>query len=239
MTKSPLNHIVVVLAILTATAAVYCHVTASYYCNDDDFMEVHRAAFVDARDPMMMFTTVHFGFFRYRPLSRAMTLLTYLAGHGRPEAFRVRNLAFHLLNVALVYFLALVFRKPVAVAAMASTLFAVHPLANLTVVGAVVTNTAADSMYILAIILLAMATFSTNRQVLYMVFTLNAVTRVPPTTTVLSTFARKLPELRFPASANTPPLTVPEVRKNISLNDSYGLIGRPTYGRRGINWPCV
>jgi hypothetical protein len=101
MTKSPLNHIVVVLAILTATAAVYCHVTASYYCNDDDFMEVHRAAFVDARDPMTMFTTVHFGSFRYRPLSRAMTLLTYLAGHGRPEAFPVRNLSVAPMAIVL------------------------------------------------------------------------------------------------------------------------------------------
>jgi hypothetical protein len=157
----------VVFAILTATAALYYNVTRSYFCSYDDFIEVHRAAFVDAPNPKIVFTTTHFNSFKYRPLNRAFNLLSYAVGHGGPGAFRLRNLFFHLLNIAMVYLLATLLRKPIAVATTAALLFAVHPLANQAVIGAVMTNTAAHSMYLIAIIFFVLATQNRKREVLY------------------------------------------------------------------------
>jgi hypothetical protein len=161
------RHSLIVLAILIATTALYYNVTRSYFCSYDDFIEVHRAAFVDAPDPAGIFTTTHFNSFKYRPLNRALNLLSYEMDHGRAGAFRVRNLLFHLLNAALIYWLAILLRKSVAVAATATLLFAVHPLANQAVIGAVMTNTAAYSTYLLAILLFVLATRNRNREVLY------------------------------------------------------------------------
>ena len=155
------------LIILAATAALYYNVSKSYFCSFDDFLEVHRSAFVDASSPTMVFTTAHFSSFKYRPLNRGLNLLTYGMDHGGPGAFRGRNLFFHLLNIALIYWLAMLLRKSVTVAAAASLLFAVHPLANQPVIGAVMTNTAAYSTYLLAIIFFVLATRNKNREVIY------------------------------------------------------------------------
>jgi hypothetical protein len=161
------RHAVIILAVLTITVALYHQVTKSYFCSDDDFLEVHRAAFIDAPNPSVVFTTTHFNSFKYRPLNRWLNLVTYQLGGGRPEAFRSRNLFCHLINIALVYFLAIVLRKSAVVAGAASLLFALHPLANQAVIGAVMTNTAANSMYLLAIVLCVLATRTQKREVLY------------------------------------------------------------------------
>jgi len=166
MTKS-CYHIFFILAITMSTAALYNKVATSYFCSDDDFLEVYRAAFEDIHNPAVMFTTPHFRSFKYRPLNRALNLLTYVVGNGRASAFRIRNLSFHLLNVTLVYVIAVLLRKPIPVAATASLLFAVSPLANQSVIGAVMTNTAAHFMYLLALILFILSTRTANRQILY------------------------------------------------------------------------
>lgn len=165
----PRQHGLILLAILVATAALYCNVSRSYFCSFDDFIEVHRSAFVDAVTPSEVFTTTHFNSFKYRPLNRGFNLLTYEVGHGGSGLFRWRNLFFHLLNIALIYWLAILLRKSAIVAAIASSLFAVHPLANQPVIGAVMTNTAAHSMYLLAIAFFVLAVRNRNREVAYVI----------------------------------------------------------------------
>jgi hypothetical protein len=44
---SPFRHCLIVLAVLTVTAVLYYNVTNGYFCSYDDFIVVHRAAFVD------------------------------------------------------------------------------------------------------------------------------------------------------------------------------------------------
>lgn len=165
----PLQHALVLLIILAATVALYYNVSKSYFCSFDDFLEVHRSAFVDAVSPALVFTTTHFNSFKYRPFNRGLNLLTYEVSHGSAAAFRWRNLFFHLFNVGMIYWLAIALRKSAAVAAIASLLFAVHPLANQPVIGAVMTNTASYSTYLLAIVFFVLATRNKNREVIYVI----------------------------------------------------------------------
>lgn len=146
------RHLAILAGILLCIAAVYHNVTSAYYCSDDDFLELHRAAFEDARSPARIFTTSHFGTFKYRPLNRLLNRVTYQAGNGAPWPFRARNLAWHMLNAAAVYTLALLLGKPLLVAALAALLFGVHPMANQSVIGAVMTNTGAATAYLAALI---------------------------------------------------------------------------------------
>jgi hypothetical protein len=99
-----------------------------------------------------VFTTTHFTSYKYRPFNRGLNLLTYWAGGGEATLFRTRNVAFHLLNIALVYCLALLLFGRRAVAAVAALLFGLHPLANQAVVGAVMTNTAAHTFFLSAVV---------------------------------------------------------------------------------------
>ena len=72
---------IALLAVLTVPSILlYARVTGAFFCSYDDFYEVHRAAFEDARDPARIFTTAHFGSQRYRPLNRASNDLTYRLG---------------------------------------------------------------------------------------------------------------------------------------------------------------
>ncbi|MGH7769352.1 MAG: hypothetical protein ACREQP_18050, partial [Candidatus Binatia bacterium] len=105
------------------------------------------------RDPSRIFTTPHFGSPKYRPLNRLAILWTYQAGDGNPMPFRVRNLAFHLLNAALVYALGWTLFGSALVAGAAAAWFGLHPLANQSVIGATWTNTMAHSGFLLAIVM--------------------------------------------------------------------------------------
>jgi hypothetical protein len=93
-----------------------------------------------------MFTTSHFNTAKYRPLNRVLTAFGYVVGNGNPIAFRIRNLASHLLVVAAVYGIALALAESQAAALAGALLFALHPLANQSVVGSTWTNTAAYAM---------------------------------------------------------------------------------------------
>jgi hypothetical protein len=130
-------------------------VSRAFFCSYDDFEEVYRSATRDASDPGRMLTTTHFGTQRYRPLNRVANLVAWKAGGFDAAAFRVRNLLCHLANVALVFAIGrLLFPAPGA-AAIAALLFAVHPLTNMTVAGAVVTNTLAYAFLLGAVWLFA------------------------------------------------------------------------------------
>ena len=140
------RHAARLLPILLVAIGLYARVTGGTFCSYDDYIEVHRAAFEDSVRPARMFTTPHFKTFKYRPLNRAFNLLSYEVGGGTAAAFRVRNLACHLIDAVLVYTLALALLRSARAATVAAALFAVHPLANQTVIGSVMTNTAAHGL---------------------------------------------------------------------------------------------
>jgi hypothetical protein len=154
----PMKHILILAAVLAATSFVYAKLPTAYFCAYDDFLEVHRAAFEDTREPSRVFTTTHFESYKYRPLNRGLNLLTYWFRDGEASNFRTRNILFHLLNVVLIYGLAWLLFHNRLVAGTAALLFGVHPLANHAVVGAVMTNSAAHSLLLLSILLFIIST---------------------------------------------------------------------------------
>ncbi len=144
-----------IAAVMACAVFAYGSTLGAYFCSDDDFLERHRSAFEDSRSPERMFTTGHFESFKYRPLNRALNLLTYELDNGAGAAFRIRNLLFHLVNVALLYVLLLRLGKPLAAAVGAALLFAIHPLAHQNVIGAVNTNTAGFALALLSLLVFA------------------------------------------------------------------------------------
>lgn len=139
------RHVLTVLSILAFVAVLYSRIPRTYLCGYDDFIEIHRAAFEDTRNPEHAFTTTHFGSYKYRPLNRIITVLTYWAGDGNPAFFRIRNVFWHLVNTLLVYAIAWVLFRSFSISAAAALLFGVHPLANQPVVAASFTITIAHA----------------------------------------------------------------------------------------------
>jgi hypothetical protein len=160
--------------IFLVVIAVYAKVSMAFYCGYDDFFEIHRAAFEDKRNPSHIFTTTHFNTSKYRPLSRTLSFVTYWIGGGSPLLYRLRNLTFHLLAVALVYGLGLAIFRAWSVAVAAALLFGLHPLANQTVVAAVFTITASDSLMLMALLFFVYALQSKRRQLLWLMLSLTA-----------------------------------------------------------------
>ena len=141
------------LVVLFMVTIPYLRMTNAYFLGYDDFKEVHRAAFEDTRQPARIFTTRHFTQAKYRPLNRAINLISYHFGHGVPVAFRARNLFFHLLNCAILFSIGLLLFDSIFIGALGAALFGLNPLAHQAVAGAVMTNTAAASMALLAVFL--------------------------------------------------------------------------------------
>ena len=158
----PLKHILILVAVLAVTGFVYAKLPAAYFCAYDDFLEVHRAAFEDTREPAHVVTTTHFESYKYRPLNRGLNLLTYWFRDGEASNFRTRNVLFHLLNVVLLYALAWLLFHNRFVAGTAALLFGVHPFANHAVVGAVMTNSAAHSLLLISIVTFIISTRTTT-----------------------------------------------------------------------------
>jgi len=129
-------------------------VTGAYFCSYDDFIELHRAAFEDSADHSRIVTTSHFGSYRYRPLNRLANFLTYRAGEFNAKWFRTKNLAFHLLNIILIYLLSWILFESVAISATAALLFGLHPVANQTIIGAVDTNSMSHAAAMAALVML-------------------------------------------------------------------------------------
>jgi hypothetical protein len=148
----PIKHLLIIAAVLLVVGLVYMRIPGTYFCGYDDFLEVHRAAFEDTADPKRVFTTTHFESYKYRPLNRALNLVTYWSGHGDASFFRTRNVLFHLLNIVLVYALAWVLFRRWLTSFTAALLFGLHPLANQAVVGSVMTNTAAHACLLFSLL---------------------------------------------------------------------------------------
>jgi hypothetical protein len=144
---------IMLCVVLLVIATPYLRLTQAYFLGYDDFNEVRRAAFEDTEQPLRMFTTAHFRTAKYRPLNRGINLVTYHVGRGNPVAFRTRNILFHLLNASLLFYLGIYLFDSTFIAALGATLFGLHPLAHQAVAGAVMTNTAAASLALAAILL--------------------------------------------------------------------------------------
>jgi hypothetical protein len=147
------QHAILLTIIVAVVGGIYARVTQAYFCAYDDFIEIHRAAFEDTREPSRIFTTSHFNSYKYRPLNRAITLLTYSVAEDNPIFFRTRNVGFHLLNVILIYTVGWVLFRSCAVSAIGALLFGLHPLANQTIIGAVWSNTIAHAAVLLAVVM--------------------------------------------------------------------------------------
>ncbi len=139
-------------SVLVLVVSLYVGVTRAYFCSYDDFYDVHRAIFLDSREPIRMFTTA-LDSLRYRPLNRALTVVSTLAGDGRPLPFRVRNLGFHLLNIGAVAALGRLLTRSNWISVVGAAMFGVSPLANMSIVGATVTNAGAHGLALLAILM--------------------------------------------------------------------------------------
>jgi hypothetical protein len=134
----------------------------TYFCSYDDFIELHRAAFEDSADQSRIVTTSHFNSYKYRPLNRLINFLTYKAGDFDPTFFRTKNLAFHLLNVILIYVLGWKLFGSIAISATGALFFGLHPVANQTIAGAVVTNSISHAAFLGAVLMLMRSMDSTH-----------------------------------------------------------------------------
>jgi hypothetical protein len=137
------THLPHLAIILIAVSILYAGMSRVYYCGYDDFADIHRAAFEDTREPTRIFTTTHFETPKYRPLQRGLTYITWHWGRGSATAFRIRNLTFHVLCAAFIYGITWLLTCSRGTALAASLLFALHPLANQSIVAAIWTNTTA------------------------------------------------------------------------------------------------
>src|SRR6266480_5241433 len=94
-------------ATVLIVAALYSREANAYFCGFDDMNEWHRITFTEHPGLVDDFTTIPYLGYKYRPLSWTINRLTYEFGHGSPAVFRSRNLVFHLLNVLLLYGIAM------------------------------------------------------------------------------------------------------------------------------------
>jgi hypothetical protein len=147
-----LKHAAAITLTAILIALLYGKVSAAYFCGYDDFADINRAVFEDTRNPERIFTTTHFGTPKYRPLQRGLTFVTWYAARGA-AAFRLRNVAFHMLAAALIYGISWLLFHSRSAAIGAGILFGIHPLANQPVVAAIWTNTTAYAFMLLSFFL--------------------------------------------------------------------------------------
>jgi hypothetical protein len=140
------KHLAAIGLIAIAVFICYARVTTAYFCGFDDFVELHRAMTEDTQEPARIFTTTHFDTSKYRPLQRGLTYIAWQIDPQSPLALRIRNVVFHVIGVCLLYGIVWLLTRDRAVAAAASLLFGLHPLANQPVVAAVWANTTANAI---------------------------------------------------------------------------------------------
>jgi hypothetical protein len=141
------------VAVLALVAAVYAPVSSAWFCGYDDFHDLARAAYEFAPDPRRVFTRPQGDGLRHRPLHPAAILATWSVAGLNARVYRVRNIGFHLVSVALVYTLGVMLLGARAPAAAAAVLFGVHPFANQAINGAVWTNTMAYALALGGVVL--------------------------------------------------------------------------------------
>jgi hypothetical protein len=142
--------------ILLAVTAAYAHLSGAWFCGYDDFNESYRAQFFDGPQPIRILTAGHFTPIMYRPFTSALQLATWDAGHG-PLAFRVRNLAMHLLSICIVYGIAFLLGRSRSAAAAAAALFGLSPFVNEAIAVAIWTNATAYAQLLGSFLLFVLA----------------------------------------------------------------------------------
>jgi hypothetical protein len=170
--SSATGHVLCLLILCFTIALVYAKVTKAYFCAYDDFTEIHRAAFEDSQNPSRVFTTSHVNSYKYRPAARGVTLFTYWLADANPLVFRTRNLAFHFVNVVLLYTLGWLLFRSILVSGVGAALFGLHPLANQSVIGAVWPSTINHAAFLLGVVLFVISTHSKERWGLWLIASL-------------------------------------------------------------------
>ena len=141
------------LVIVLASIIPYRHLIGRGFTDPDDFYEVYRAYTVDLPEPSRMVLEPHEAN-RYRPVNRLVTAASTAIGGGTADAFLVRNLLLHLINVGLVFGISLTLASNLWSAAVAASLFALHP-ANVNAVStAVFTQVFSTSILLCSLCLL-------------------------------------------------------------------------------------
>ena len=147
---APRTHLAAIAVVAAFIVLLYAQVSGAWFCGYDDFNELHRAVFVDSRNPSTILTTTHFVGFMYRPVTSALQYATWSAFHSA-AAFRVRNLIMHLISAAMLYGIVWLLLRSVSIAFGSALLFGIEPLSNETVVVAIWTNATAYALVFTAL----------------------------------------------------------------------------------------
>jgi hypothetical protein len=124
---------ITMLFLALLTVAVYGNSLANGFVWDDEYIIVADHAVRDPSRALSLILSPDVVKPYYRPLSRASYLLDYQLFGMHPAGFHAVNVLIHLLNVLLLYLLALRLFRMTAPAALAAALFAVHPINTETV----------------------------------------------------------------------------------------------------------
>lgn len=138
--------------VLAIVLLVHLPTTTTSFCGFDDFNETFRAEFEDTPEPSRILTTPHFESFKYRPGNRYLTWICNRVGEGSAWPFRWRNLLIHLVNVYLIYRLALLLFGGGYIPPAAALLFGLHHLTHQNVHAAIFTNTWAYACILVALL---------------------------------------------------------------------------------------
>jgi hypothetical protein len=156
------GHWLPLAVVLLVVGALYAPVSQAYFVGYDDFYVVHRTAFEDTPHPAHIFTTSHFTSAKYRPGERVLDYVAYHLGHGRPLAFRLRNIACLMGGSVMLYILGMSLFASRAIAFSAALLFGLNPLPNQSVLAASWTNSAAALFLLASFVLLMQGARSTR-----------------------------------------------------------------------------
>lgn len=166
MTSSPLvTSRLPIWLVLTLVLLLHLPTTRTSFCGFDDFNENFRAEFEDTPAPARILTTPHFESFKYRPGNRYLTWISNRIGQGSAWPFRWRNLLMHLINVYLVYRVALLLFGGAYIPAVSAFLFGLHHLTHQNIHAAIFTNTWAYA-FVLAGMLASFSMANSSRWVL-------------------------------------------------------------------------
>lgn len=131
------THLLIVLGLVLVTGAVYSRLAVSNFCGFDDALELQRMSFQDPGTLAADMGTVLFNSYKYRPGMMTLNRITFRAGDRQAWAFRIRNVACHVLITATLYGVGILLFDSIPVAAIAALFFGLNPIMNQAVAGAV------------------------------------------------------------------------------------------------------
>jgi hypothetical protein len=147
------THLLVALGLFVLTGAVYSQLTVANFCGFDDALELQRMAFHDPGTLRADLGTVLFNSYKYRPGMMTLNRIAFRAGNESARAFRLRNILAHMLVGVTLYGVGMLLFGSIPIAAIGALLFALNPLANQAVAGAVWVIAPADFCLILSFFL--------------------------------------------------------------------------------------